>query len=498
MMSINTLSQVLILTLFILLPEGTVLFGDTAEAPGHEPTGDTLASSPIQPYDENPWYWEYEGEPILLRGGTDDDNLFQWTGDKLTDHLDLLVSVGGNYVRNTMSDRDEGNVYAFGQNEDGIYELDQWNDEYWDRIEFLLSEAEERGIIVQLSLWDQFDLGSSEWEEHPWNPENNINMETGAWDDREDFYATVDNNDEEGLQYQRQFIDKLLSVSLSHGNVLYNINNESSESEQWENYWAQFVTQAGQEHDRQVYVTTMQFDPTNSVRAAMTYRDIYSFVEISQNNQDSRGARGQGHWDNIMNWRQKLASDPMPMNNEKVYGGADGVNYSAGTETEAINRFWRNIFAGCASSRFHRPALPRVWGSGLNERVQTNLKAMDMLLEEFDIFSASPHNDLLRHRVAAARSAAEAYVTADIGNKYAVYFPRGRFMIDLDPWKYVEQVRVRWLDIEELSWSEPEVFGVQWDGDRSNWGHRGMITLKTPGNESYVALVEVVKENTRN
>jgi hypothetical protein len=103
----------------------------------------------------------------------------------LTDHLDLLVSVGGKYVRNTMSDRDDGNIYAFGQIEDGMYDLDQWNNAYWDRLEFLLNESEKRGIIVQLTLWDQFDLGSSEWQEHPWNPENNVNMETGAWDDRE-------------------------------------------------------------------------------------------------------------------------------------------------------------------------------------------------------------------------------------------------------------------------------------------------------------------------
>ena len=32
----------------------------------------------IQPYSENPWYWQYRGEPIILRGGSDDDNMFQW------------------------------------------------------------------------------------------------------------------------------------------------------------------------------------------------------------------------------------------------------------------------------------------------------------------------------------------------------------------------------------------------------------------------------------
>lgn len=503
--SFNTLSQILIVTLFLLLPEGNDLVGDPAGDPWNETGDDIQASSSIQPYGENPWYWEYQGKPILLRGGTDDDNLFQWTGDKLTDHLNLLKSVGGNYLRNTMSDRDEGNVYAFAQVEDGIYDLDQWNDAYWDRLEFFLDETQERGIIVQLTLWDQFDLNS----EHPWLRNINIDVdpssegtETGNGEEsfhefsRTDFFKSVEDEHKSFLRYQQKYIDRLLSHTLSYGHVLYNINNESGEGKIWENYWAQYINQAGQEAGRDVYVTSMQFDPTNSVRHVMTYPKIYGFFEISQNNQDSRGARGHGHWENIMYWRMKIATHadgPKPMNNVKVYGGMDGMNnYSAGSESEAINRFWRNIFAGSASSRFHRPS-DREWGSGLNERVQTTLKSMDMLLEELDVFSTSPHNDLLSNAVAATPASMEAYVLADIGKQYAVFFPQGRFMVNLDPWVYVDRVEVRWLDIDQLSWSEPEIVDVRWEGSRSDWGDRGTINLKTPGNRRYVALVKIMK-----
>lgn len=121
-----------------------------------------------------------------------------------------------------------------------------------------------------------------------------------------------------------------------------------------------------------------------------------------------------------------------------------------------MDRFWHNIFGGCASSRFHRPAMPRAWGSGLNERVQKNLKAMDMLLEELDIVSCSPHNDLLSP-VVTVPSTMEAYATANIGHQYAIYFPQGRYTINLDTWVYVDKLKLKWLDINNMEWSESEI-----------------------------------------
>ena len=203
----------------------------------------------IQPYSGNAFYWQYRGSPLVLMGGTDEDNLFQWTGWQLTSHLDLLVSSGGNYVRNTMSDRDEGNVYAHKQIKSGTYDLNQWNDEYWNRLTFFLDETSKRGIIVQLTLWDVFDTNASNWPKHPWNPENNTNMSPGSWNSNDDFYATLARKDETGLEYQQKFINKLLSVALKYDHVLYNINNESSQGTQWENYWAQYIHTTAESHD---------------------------------------------------------------------------------------------------------------------------------------------------------------------------------------------------------------------------------------------------------
>src|SRR5699024_2028398 len=169
------------------------------------------SESTIQPSQQNAWYWQYEGQPVVLIGASDDDNLFQWTGKELTDHLDEMASVGGNYVRNTMSDRDEGEVYAFREIKEGTYDLDQWNKEYWNRLEFFLQETSKRDIIVQLTLWDHFDMSGAGWDRHPLNPANNVNMEKGVIEDKDDVYGgSLSKEIEEVLAYPGLFIKKLI------------------------------------------------------------------------------------------------------------------------------------------------------------------------------------------------------------------------------------------------------------------------------------------------
>lgn len=99
-------------------------------------TSEGTTGSAIQPYAENPEYWQYKGEPILLFGGSNRDNIFQWAneGTKLTDHLDLLQRCGGNYIRSAMNSREyfssgyRWDVLAYPYAKvDGKYDLTRWN-----------------------------------------------------------------------------------------------------------------------------------------------------------------------------------------------------------------------------------------------------------------------------------------------------------------------------------------------------------------------------------
>ncbi|MCK4824231.1 hypothetical protein KA005_51240, partial [bacterium] len=109
----------------------------------------------IKQNSENPGYWEYKGQPVLLLGGSKNDNLFQ--SQNLEEHLDELHAIGGNYIRNTMSSRDSGDVWPFFRQQDGKYDLNKWGQEHWQRFENLLKLTCERDIIVQLEIWDRFD-----------------------------------------------------------------------------------------------------------------------------------------------------------------------------------------------------------------------------------------------------------------------------------------------------------------------------------------------------
>ena len=161
-----------------LLPSILAILALNCAATQHQ----NLSSDSIKPYSQNTHYWQYKGRPTLLLGGSKDDNLFQIPDLEM--HLDSLAAIGANYIRNTMSARvDKGwEVYRFKRLYDGRYDLDQWNNEYWHRLENLLQLCQERDIIIQIEVWDRSDYSRDHWLACPWRPANNINYsneETG-------------------------------------------------------------------------------------------------------------------------------------------------------------------------------------------------------------------------------------------------------------------------------------------------------------------------------
>jgi len=433
----------------------------------------------IQPWDENPWYWQFDGEPVLLLGASSDDNLFQWPAEKLVPHLDSMKAVGANYVRNTMSDRNDRGfeLYPFKKLRNGKYNLDKWNREYWQRFEFFLKETAKRDIIVQIEVWDRFDYSRNNWPPHPYNPGNNVNYSYGESGlvveypdhpgrNKQPFFFTTpkQQNNEVLLKFQRQFVEKMLSYSLKHNHVLYCMDNETSAEEEWAVFWAQFILDEAKKQGKTVFVTEMwdNWDlKSENHKRTFDHPELYSFCDVSQNNHQ----RNQTHWDNFQWVRNYIAGHPRPVNTVKTYG-ADGGPH--GSTNNGIDNWWRHLVGGAASARFHRPNS----GLGLSGLSMNSVKAARKIEEEVKFWEVEPGMDLL-----SEREENEAYLAAKPGEKYVIFFPdEGEVGLNLNDFSV--PFKLKWMNVRAGEWhSEKEMEGG------------GIVNLKTPGGNEWVAVL---------
>ena len=463
-----------VLTLLMVVSVGSVAAWDDDDKKDIE-----MEKDRIQIYKENPRYWQYKGEPILLIGGSVEDNLFQIPN--LREHLELLKSVGGNYVRSTMGWNDEGDVpphKMVGEK----YDLNQWSEAFWTRFRNFIKWTHEMDIIVQIEVWATFTYYRDNWDVNPFNPKNNSNYtveESGLPTSvnshpvatKNNFFWSVpkERNQEVVLKYQEKFVDKLLEETLPYGHILYCMDNETAVTAAWGEYWSTYIKNKATNVGR-VVETTEMWDPwdlsDDKHKATFDHPETYSFCDISQNNHQKR----QRHWDNAQKIRAKL-TPIRPINNIKIYG-ADGGRY--GSTRDGLERFWRNVFGGFASARFHRPDS----GVGLSKVAQAHLKSMRMITDEMDVFSCEPNIELLSNR-----EDNEAYVFGIPGKEYAVYFPKGG-SVDLNL-NAVEQsndkkVEVTWLYIHNSKWKQKEEIT-----------YSDSINLTAPTEAHWAVLVQV-------
>ena len=432
----------------------------------------------IQPWAKNPSYWQYKGKPVLLLGGSDDDNLFQFP--KLEKHLDAMKAAGGNYIRNTMSDRrDFGHeVSPFDRLPNAKYDLTTWNAEYWKRFENMLRWTAERDVIVQIEVWDRFDHSQEHWLRDPYHPDNNVNYtfkQSGfaakypvhAHRNKQPFFFTTpkQQNNAVVLKYQRLFVDKMLSHSLKYDHVLYCMDNETSADEEWAVYWGERIRAAAKRAGKQVCITEMWNDW--DLKAAIHRRtldrpDRYDFADVSQNNQK----KGQVHWDNFQWARQRIAKKPRPLNTVKTYGAPGG---KFGNQQDGVERWWRHVIGGAAGARFHRGP----GGLGLSAPAVASLRAARKLESLIKLWDVNAANELLTDRAEN-----EAFLAAAPGRAYALYFANGGSVgVKLADGRY----SLRWICLATGEW-----------GKRAAVTGGKTVRIAAPGQGGWVAAI--VKE----
>ena len=449
----------------------------------------------IQPYSHDPRYWQYQGRPVLLLGGSATDHIFLLEG--LKPHLDEIHAVGGNYVRNTMSQREGVELKPHKLLPDGTFDLDQWNEEYWTRFQSMLEWTAEREIFVQIEVWDRFDYSTDHWRISPWNPGNNVNYtyeQTGfdaeypkhSGQDLQPFFHSIPGMPKYDAKldlirgYQEAFVDRMLSYSLDYGHVLYCMDNETSTPAPWGQYWIQYIKARAAKKDVLVCTTDMFDDAFKAEKAEHTpliFEDPehYMFADISQVNSRNYD---ETHWERLQ-WLLAKVSErhPRPSNHTKIYGSGYHAFGTGGPE-DGVERFWRNIIGGSASARFHRPDS----GNGLNDYARASIKAARLLEERIKLWEVTPQMDLLLEL-----EPNEAYLAAAPGKQYVLYFPNGG-SVDLDLTDTPGTFEVTWISVSMgITVETGQTLGYT-KMDKTVEGG-GVVTLLAPYKGGWVAAI---------
>ena len=438
----------------------------------------------IKPYKDNPRYWQYKGEPVLLLGASKTDHIFLL--EDLEEHLDEMVSVGGNYVRNTMSQREGLDLKAHKRLANGKFDLKQWNPAYWNRFSNCLKWCSEKDIIIQIEVWDRFDFSQEHWQNSPWRPANNVNYTSEksglansypapAWRDRQPFFHTIGGMSRYRKQYdvirqfQEKFVARMLSYSLKYPNVLYCMNNETSTPPEWGQYWMKFIKKTAAEKGVEVYVTDMFDDvwkPQTSakLRQAFDNPQLYPFIDISQVNSRSFN---EAHWNNLMWIMDRAKKHPRPLNNTKIYS-AGQTSWGSGTPKDGVERFWRDLIAGAASCRFHRPG----GGIGLNDTAKACILSARKVAKLVNFWEIQPRMELLSNR-----EDDEAYVAAEPRKKYVLFFTDGG-SVGLNLKGGRDRFQLRWIDVRTGNWADKKTI----TGGK-------VVTINAPDKGPWVAAI---------
>lgn len=122
----------------------------------------------------------------------------------------------------------------------GKYDLARYNQNYFDRLVALVSQAEQRGIVVQLTIFDRCGLDSVgsdsafRWPMSPWNSTKNINgLIADPTKGVSKFYnrAIVGTNGVTLGQLQDAYVKKVVESTRGFANVVYEIMNEPTEGD---------------------------------------------------------------------------------------------------------------------------------------------------------------------------------------------------------------------------------------------------------------------------
>jgi hypothetical protein len=200
------------------------------------------AGDPVRLHPDNPRYFLFRGKPLALVTATEhygsvinrpfdfEKYLDDAAAHKMTLTRTFLLFRELQSARNPSSPcKPEWPDYIApfprtgpGKAMDGepIYDLDQWNPEYFDRLHRFLDAASKRGIVVELTVFSN-TYADNVWALNPFRSKNNKQgIGNVEWPD----YLSL--KDKELVRRQTSYARKIIDETSQYDNVYYEICNE--------------------------------------------------------------------------------------------------------------------------------------------------------------------------------------------------------------------------------------------------------------------------------
>jgi len=204
------------------------------------PASDYMAG-PIALHPENPHYFQYRGKTLALVTSAEHYGSVLNLDFDYTKYLETLADEGMNYTRIFTGVYFEIYGESFGIQKNTLapkkgrlitpwetipvdgklkYDLDKWNEAYFVRLKDFLTLAQEKDIIVEVTLFSSI-YREEHWELSPLNPENNANVDSAV-----SRFDVQSGTDHPIFPFQEKFVRKMVTELNPFDNFFFEIQNE--------------------------------------------------------------------------------------------------------------------------------------------------------------------------------------------------------------------------------------------------------------------------------
>jgi hypothetical protein len=439
-----------------------------------------LSAEPIKLHPENPHYFEFQGKPtVLITSGEHYGAVLNQDFDFIT-YLDTLKEAGLNLTRtvngtfvelpysqfwrggdqNTLSPRFGRYLapwarstvpgYYFGGNK---FDLDRWDDLYFQRLRAFVKAAAERGIVIEFNLfYAMYAHGPIRggWVVSPFQENNNVNgVGKGSWAR----YLTLD--DAGIVARQEALIRKTLTELNEFDNVYYEICDEPyftgaapAETDAWQRHLIDTFVAAEKDLPKKHLIAVNFANGSALVKDPHPAISIYNFHYCNPP-------------DTVpLNWHHRK---PIMFDETEIHGGH--------IELDRRREAWAFMLSGGAGYNNLDPSFANddPTGSGQVQQadgrfdgreLRSQLYQLKAFMESLDFIRMQPSPGLLK-------TTPPAYLLAQSGVCYAAWFQGGpetssrSFTLELPAGEW----QAEWIDPATGKAEKPEPFqhaGGEW------------------------------------